>query len=100
MYSLKQAPREWWLLVKDEIENLGLTAADTDPNLFISTNNGRRAYVLVFVDDILIIREKSDCEQLKKKLLGKWKGKDLRAVDTFIGLQIERDRKARTLRIH
>jgi len=100
LYGLKQAPREWWLLVKDEMEKLGLTAADADPNLFISTNNGRRAYVLVFVDDMLIIGEKSDYEHLKKKLLGKWKGKDLKAVDTFIGLQIERDRNARTLRIH
>jgi len=100
LYGLKQAPREWWLLVKDEIEKLGLDSSDADPNLFIYKTEGRRSYVLVFVDDILIIGVKIDCDFLKLKLLSKWKGKDLKAVDTFIGIQIERDRNARTLRIH
>ena len=82
------------------MEKLGLDSSDADPNLFIYKTEGRRSYVLVFVDDILIIGVKIDCDFLKLKLLSKWKGKDLKAVDTFIGIQIERDRNARTLRIH
>ena len=37
---------------------------------------------------------------MKVKILKQWKGKDLKAVDTFVGFQIERDRKERTLKIH
>lgn len=41
-------------MVKKEFDKLGLRASDLDPNLFIS----RGVYVLLFVDDILIIRNR------------------------------------------
>ena len=37
---------------------------------------------------------------MKAKILKQWKGKDLKAVDTFVGFQIVRNRKERTLTIH
>ncbi|KAK6586848.1 hypothetical protein PZA11_000138 [Diplocarpon coronariae] len=102
LYGLKQAPREWWLLVKDEMEKAGLRSAKADPNLFIWENqaDNTTAYILVFMDDMLIIGKQQDCDYLKKKILNTWKGKDLGPISTFIGIQVERDRKARTLRIH
>lgn len=102
LYGLKQAPRAWWLLVKDEMEKLGLQSAESDPNLFIYTNPETKeaAYVLVFVDDMLIIGNTADTDYLKDTLLAKWKGKDLGDVDTFIGLEVQRNRKKGTLRIH
>ena len=75
------------LLVKDEIEVSRLTFSNVDLNLFIyKGDEGLIAYVLVFVDDMLIIGLKYDTDYLKSTILRKWKGKDLGLVDTFIGL--------------
>ena len=78
----------------------GLTQSDADLNLFIYQGKTRRSYVLVFIDNILIIRLKQHVDYLKGLILKRWKSKDLRAVTTFIKLQIERNRSVRTLRIH
>ena len=88
--------------MKQGMEKKGLKSAHTDPNLFIWNNpeSGSKAYVLVYVDNMLIIGTRADVNILKNHILVTWKGKYLGAVDTFSGLQIERDRKARTLRIH
>jgi hypothetical protein len=39
-------------------------------------------------------------DAIKAKILKQWKGKDLKAVDTFVGFQIVQNRKERTLKIH
>jgi hypothetical protein len=50
LYSLKQALRKWFYMVKSFFESIGLKSADANPNLFI----GNRVYILLFVDDMLI----------------------------------------------
>jgi hypothetical protein len=50
LYSLKQALREWFYIVKSFFESIGLKSANTDPNLFI----GNKVYILLFVNDMLI----------------------------------------------
>jgi hypothetical protein len=102
LYGLKQAPREWWLMVKEEMEKLGLQGSEADPNLFIlPPTPGRQAtYVLVFVDDMLIIGTVESCNFIKSKILTRWKGKNLGPARVFVGLQIERNRVDKTIRIH
>jgi hypothetical protein len=59
LYGLKQAPREWWLMVKEAMQTtFGLTQSDADPNLFIYQGKAEKSYVLVFVNNILIIGPK------------------------------------------
>ena len=57
-------------------------------------------YILLFVDDMLIYGRRAEVDRVKRSILARWKGKDLEVVETFVGFQIERDREARTLRIH
>jgi hypothetical protein len=96
LYGLKQAPRAWFEMVKKEFDKLGLRASDSDPNLFI----GRGVYVLLFVDDMLIIGNRKQVDIIKGQINRLWKCKDLKAASIFVGFQIERDRQNRTLRIH
>jgi hypothetical protein len=95
LYGLKQAPREWFQMVKEAFDVFGLRAADSDPNLFI----GNRVFVLLFVDDMLIVGKRDDVDKMKKRILKEWKGKDLGPVDCFVGFEITRNRRNRTLTI-
>jgi Reverse transcriptase (RNA-dependent DNA polymerase) len=96
LYRLKQAPRAWFLMVKKFFLELGLRSSVADPNLFV----GLGVSLLLFVDDMLIVGKRPQVDAVKAKILKQWKGKDLKAVDTFVGFQIERNRKERTIKIH
>jgi hypothetical protein len=57
-------------------------------------------YILLFVDDILIIGLRPHVNIIKAKIGNLWKYKELRPISVFVGFQIKRDRPKRTLRIH
>ena len=61
LYGLKQAPREWFLEVREHLQANGFVASNTDPNLFVR----RGVLILLFVDDILVIRTRSDVDATK-----------------------------------
>ena len=96
LYRLKQAPRAQFQLVKKEFSKLGLKPSNLDPNLFIS----KGVYLLLFVNDMLIIKDRKLVNNIKREINKLQKCKDLKATSKFVGFQIEQDRKNRTLRIH
>jgi Reverse transcriptase (RNA-dependent DNA polymerase)/GAG-pre-integrase domain len=96
LYGLKQAPREWLLEVQNFFASIGFTSSSADPNLFIRNNT----YILLYVDDMLIIGDKASVATAKAEIGARWKCKDLREAKLFVGFQIERDRAAKSLRIH
>lgn len=49
---------------------------------------------------MLIVGNRRQVDGTKAKILLKWKGKDLGPVELFLGFQISRDRKNRTLTVH
>jgi hypothetical protein len=51
-------------LVKKEFSKLGLKPSDLDPNLFIS----RRVYLLLFVNDMLIIKDYKLVDSIKREI--------------------------------
>jgi hypothetical protein len=80
-------------MVKEAFDVFSLRAADLDPNLFIRN----RVFVLLFVDNILIIGKRDDVDKMKKRILKEGKGKDLGPIDCFIGFEITRNRRNYTL---
>jgi hypothetical protein len=52
-------------MVKEAFNVFGLRAADSDPNLFIRN----RVFILLFIDDILIIGKHDDVNKIKKRIL-------------------------------
>ena len=96
LYGLKQAPRVWFQAVCQFFREINLLPSTSDPNLFI----GMGVFLLLVVDDILIISKRDDVELIKSKIRSKWVCEDLTTAKTFVGVQIERNRRRRTLKIH
>jgi hypothetical protein len=65
LYGLKQALREWFYMVKSFFKSIGLKSADTNLNLFISN----RVYILLFVNDMLVIRKRQHINVIKAKII-------------------------------
>jgi hypothetical protein len=53
LYSLKQALYVWYNTLTDYLKTLGFTSLTADNCIFY---DGRETYIVVFVDDLLIIR--------------------------------------------
>jgi hypothetical protein len=94
------------LKVRDYLRTCGFLASNADPNLFVR----RGVSILLYVDDMLVVGKRSDFDAAKalirhkwkcKALIRhKWKCKDLKEAKLFVGFQIDRDRKAKSLKIH
>uniref|UniRef100_A0A2N9FW81 Reverse transcriptase Ty1/copia-type domain-containing protein n=1 Tax=Fagus sylvatica TaxID=28930 RepID=A0A2N9FW81_FAGSY len=54
IYGLKQAPRAWFESFTSQLLHLGFIASTADSSLFIYTNNTVIAYLLLYVDDIVL----------------------------------------------
>src|SRR6266581_8272628 len=72
-YSLKQALKEWFYIVKKFFKSIGLKSVNVNPNLFI----GNKVYILLFIDDILITGKRQHLDITKSRILREWRCKDL-----------------------
>jgi len=55
IYSLKQAPKAWFERLSAVLLQLGFKSSKCDPSLFVLSQSSAQVYVLVYVDDIIII---------------------------------------------
>ena len=102
LYGLKQAPRNWYLLFsKFLVEELGLRACVSDPCLFQKrTRTGRLMLLFLFVDDGQVgyhLEDRDEWNELKAKLVARFKVKDMGASKWILGMDITRNRKLRTI---
>jgi hypothetical protein len=99
LYGLKQAPREWYKDIDAYLSSLGLTRSKEDYNLYISQQ--ANIILLLFVDDILLFSPNLEAiRRMKSYLSLKYKMSDLGPVQQFLGIQVMRNRQARTIHIH
>ena len=100
LYGLKQAPRAWHTKLKHELEQLGFVASDADPSLWVLHLNGRSVYVLAYVDDLLVAGKLlGDIQKVKALLMSAFDARDLGEARHFIGMEIFRDRAAKSLKL-
>ena len=69
LYKLKQALKAWFQIVKFYFLEKGLIQSNADPNLFIERDTS--IYILLYIDDMLIVRRKIPIKSLKAKILSK-----------------------------
>ncbi|GJY59130.1 putative RNA-directed DNA polymerase [Tanacetum coccineum] len=55
LYGLKQAPRAWFERLSKALFDIGFKGSKTDPSLFIYSCGYTLLYILVYVDDIIVI---------------------------------------------
>lgn len=95
LYGLKQAPCAWNSKFKTTMADLCLWPLKSDPCVY--TNTGKSMFVVVYVDDGLIIgNTKRECENLLEKMNRVFKTKAV-SGSIFLGLEINRNANGLTI---
>ncbi|XP_019180201.1 PREDICTED: uncharacterized protein LOC109175392 [Ipomoea nil] len=88
LYGLKQAPRAWFHRLHEFLLSTGFVASKTDVSLFYYTVQTSRVYLLVYVDDIIMMGNDS---ALLTTLLARpsavFKIRDLGTPTFFLGIE-------------
>uniref|UniRef100_A0A2N9HQ74 Integrase catalytic domain-containing protein n=1 Tax=Fagus sylvatica TaxID=28930 RepID=A0A2N9HQ74_FAGSY len=91
IYGLKQAPRAWFESFTSQLLHLGFTASTADSSLFIYKHNSTIAYLLLYVDAIVLTSNTpAYLDQLVTQLSTVFDLKDLGSLHYFLGLQVTR----------
>ena len=94
LYGLKQAPRAWFERFSTGLLHLGFQASLSDSSLFIFRQGSLVVYLLVYVDDIVLIGNNPQfLSSLITQLSSAFELKDLGPLHYFLGLQITRSSK-------
>ncbi|KAG8498559.1 hypothetical protein CXB51_004875 [Gossypium anomalum] len=88
-YGLKQAPRVWFSKLQDFLLSSQFSLAKTDGSLFIKKTENVLLYVLVYVDDIIIIgNHQASIDQFVIDLDTHFSLKDLGPLNYFLGIEV------------
>ena len=99
LYGLKQAPRQWYKKFESVMGEQGYRKTTSDHCVFVQKfSDDDFVILLLYVDDILIVgRNVSRIDSLKKQLRKFFAMKDLGLVKRILGIRIERDRASKKL---
>ncbi|KAJ9546350.1 hypothetical protein OSB04_018893 [Centaurea solstitialis] len=94
LYGLKQAPRAWYHRFTQYALRLGFQHSRSDTSLFIYRSDHAVAYLLLYVDDIILTASSSDCLRRIITLLGReFAMTDLGSLNFFLGISATRSPK-------
>ena len=93
LYGLKQAPRAWFQRFASYIASLGFIGAKTDSSLFVYRRGPDMAYLLLYVDDIILTASSST---LLHSLIGSLHSEfimtDMGDLHYFLGISVKRSK--------
>lgn len=92
LYGLKQSPRCWNIKFSNFLKSFNFKESHAEKCIYRAIVNGKIVYLALFVDDGLIVSESKAAIQV---VINRLKGSfDITVMDvnSFIGMQIERDR--------
>ena len=102
LYGLKQSPRLWYERLSEFLlTKLGLSKLHADHSIFSSSAGIRGPIVTSFVDDLNIIGPKGSpmISEVKKQLNIAFKMVDMGSISHYLGLNVERNRDNRTIKL-
>jgi transposase InsO family protein len=100
LYGLKQSGRAWYSKMDDCLAALNFTRLQSDHCVYKFDNHRVLIVVALYVDDLLIASNSlQHLERFKKGLTRRFNMKDLGEAHFVLGIQVARDRQARTLSI-
>ncbi len=98
IYGLKQTPKRWNEAASSALLAAGFTSTSADTCLYVQVKNEIQIFILLYVDDMLVMSSSLQAIQEAKSILFRtFTMKDLGPVDTFLGLRITRDRGLRRM---
>jgi hypothetical protein len=90
LYGLKQAPRTWFLRFTTFLAKLGFQGSKLNASLFILCHGSSTAYLLLYVDDIILIASSTQLLQhLITKLKSEFSMSDLGPLQHFLGISVQ-----------
>lgn len=91
IYGLKQAPQAWYTALHDHLQKMGFIKSESDTSLFILKNLAATVYVLVYVDDVLIIGSHPSLnKQVIDSLGSRFSLKALGNLNYFLGVEAKK----------
>jgi hypothetical protein len=97
LYGLRESPRIWNHTLHDFLIKCGLRQSHVDECLYYIPG---KLWIVVWVDDFLVMSpDRQLLNKFKADLKERFPAKDMGPARAFLGLEIQRDRKARTLTI-
>lgn len=100
IYGLKQSSREWYSSLTNVLLKEGFKITESDKCLFTKIDESFIIYLLIYVDDLLIISNDSQqMNYIKQSLAKVFDMKDIGEAKFFLGIKIERDLENRILKL-
>ena len=93
LYGLKQSGRNWHILLEKHLsEEMNFIRSEADPCVYICVTDCDKAYILVWVDDLILIAS-SDLfmVSMKNSLKTRFDMKDLGSLSCFLGIEFLQD---------
>jgi histone deacetylase 1/2 len=98
LYGLKQAPRAWHARLGTALRALGFVPSTADTSLFLLQRSTVTMYLLVYVDDIILVSSLGTAaDRLVSALSGDFAIKDLGRLHYFLGLEVSHSASGLTL---
>ncbi|TYJ97931.1 gag/pol protein [Cucumis melo var. makuwa] len=98
IYGLKQASRSWNIRFDTAIKSNSFDQNVDEPYVYKKINKEKVAFLVLYVDDILLIgNDVAYLTDVKAWLAAQFQMKDLGEAQYVLGIQIIRDRKNKTL---
>ncbi|GKB80748.1 retrotransposon protein, putative, ty1-copia subclass [Tanacetum coccineum] len=98
IYGLKQASKQWNKRFDKEIKKFGFTQNRDEPCVYVIASGSNVTFLILYVDDILIMGNHIPMLQDVKSYLGKcFALKDLGEAAYILGIKIHRDRSRRLI---
>ena len=100
LYGLKQAARTWHLKMDDALKEHGFTALAADQCVYTRVQDGHVIVIALYVDDLLLASDDlTTLAKLKRALAARFEMEDMGEASFILGIDIRRDRTARTVSI-
>jgi len=90
-YGLKQDPRAWYSRFAAFLVSLGFVESKSDTSLFVLRRQSDTAYLLLYVDDIILTASSMDfLRRIISALQQEFSMKDLGELHHFLGMHVQR----------
>ena len=104
LYGLKNSAKAWFDTFSTYLKSLGYEQSHYDECLYelknsSKNNKNKKIYIIVFVDDVLAVGDDDLINDFISKISQKYKIRDLGEAQTFLGMEIVRNRQKKTLQI-
>ena len=89
LYGLKRAPRAWYQRITAFLQTLGFTSTRSGASLFVYHHGVDTAYLLLYVDDIILTASTAELlQRLTTRLRDEFALKDLGPLHYFLGIEV------------